>query len=546
MSNLIERLKENRGDAVAECQRLLDGAKAEDRDLTDPERRIFDDHEETVRIISERLEDLADREAAAARSAKVFSNAGLSGLNTGDPEREYRGGDVTREAVRRVEGMRMASDDAKQSIVTLIEEDDDTPNSPMARWAYVTSAEDYRTAFGKILRDPERGHMAFTPDETRAFNDARELQRAMSYGTNTAGGYLVPSFLDPAVYLTNSGANSPIPAISTQHTIATHTWTGVTSDGVTMSWDAEWTEVSDDSPTLSSVSIDTFKAAGFVAASFELTEDSDIAAQVPQLFTDARDRLEAAAFNSGNGTTAPQGIWTAIHADSAQRVVSTTAATIGLVDLQNVYTTLPVRWRPNSTWLMNPLAQTAIQNLGTAVSASFTTDASGLPDRLVTRPVMTDDYSPFLSTTTALDSRIILGDFSAYYIIRRVGMTLSYVPHLFGTTNGRPLGANGWYTHFRTGAKPVRTRHSWSSSTRPAPNRSRGYSDGRAFGVRPGGSCDLFAHPAWTLRGRDRGWNRSRAQHSRTCIPAKSRPGSCIRSSARSRTKPARKAHRSC
>jgi HK97 family phage major capsid protein len=104
---------------------------------------------------------------------------------------------------------------------------------------------------------------------------------------------------------------------------------------------------------------------------------------------------------------------------------------------------------------MNPLAQSTIQALGTAVSASYTTDATGVPDRLLTRPIATDDYSPYLSTTTALDSRIILGDFSAYYIIRRVGMQVSYVPHLFGTTNGRPLGANGWYCHFRTGAKPV-------------------------------------------------------------------------------------------
>ena len=70
----------------------------------------------------------------------------------------------------------------------------------MARWAYVTSAEAYRTAFGKLLRDPERGHMSFTEEEGRAFNDARELQRTMSYGTNTSGGYLVPSMLDPAIY----------------------------------------------------------------------------------------------------------------------------------------------------------------------------------------------------------------------------------------------------------------------------------------------------------------------------------------------------------
>ena len=79
-------------------------------------------------------------------------------------------------------------------------------------------------------------------------------------------------------------------------------------------------------------------------------------------------------------------------------------------------------------------------------------DCEGRPDdgrparavARVTRPVKTDDHSPYLSTTTALDSRILLGDFSSDYIIRRVGMMVSYVPHLFGVTNGRPLGANGW------------------------------------------------------------------------------------------------------
>ena len=38
----------------------------------------------------------------------------------------------------------------------------------MAQWAYVTSNEHYRTAFGKLLRNPERGHMEFTAEESNA------------------------------------------------------------------------------------------------------------------------------------------------------------------------------------------------------------------------------------------------------------------------------------------------------------------------------------------------------------------------------------------
>src|SRR3954452_8810480 len=101
MSELTDRLKENRGDAIAECQRLLDGAKAEDRDLTEPERRIFDDHEETARLITERLEDITERNAAAERSGRMFDTLGIP--QAGAPERDYRGGDLTRQAIRTVE-----------------------------------------------------------------------------------------------------------------------------------------------------------------------------------------------------------------------------------------------------------------------------------------------------------------------------------------------------------------------------------------------------------------------------------------------------------
>jgi len=47
-----------------------------------------------------------------------------------------------------------------------------------------------------------------------------------------------------------------------------------------VSWDAEWCEVSDDSPTVSFGEHFEYEAAGFVAASSELTEDSDIAQDI--------------------------------------------------------------------------------------------------------------------------------------------------------------------------------------------------------------------------------------------------------------------------
>jgi hypothetical protein len=162
--NPIERVRETRGTALAECQRLLDGARAEDRDLNDAERRQFEENRELADQASERLDEIAERHEATERSNRAFD---IAGIRHGDPvERDYRGGDVTRDAIRTVENMRMASDDAKHALVGLIEEDD-TPESPMARWALVTSNEAYRTAFGKMPQPREGSYGVHARGEQR-------------------------------------------------------------------------------------------------------------------------------------------------------------------------------------------------------------------------------------------------------------------------------------------------------------------------------------------------------------------------------------------
>jgi predicted phage gp36 major capsid-like protein len=49
----------------------------------------------------------------------------------------------------------------------------------------------------------------------------------------------------------------------------------------------------------------------------------------------------------------------------------------------------------------------------------------------------------------------VVGDFSNFVIAQRAGMTVELVPHLFGVTNGRPLGARGWFAYARHGFDSV-------------------------------------------------------------------------------------------
>jgi HK97 family phage major capsid protein len=285
-----------------------------------------------------------------------------------------------------------------------------------------------------------------------------ELERtAMSSGSNTNGGYLIPTHLDPTIILTNSGASNVIRGISRVVTLTEGTtWNGVTSAGVTASWDGELVEVSDDTPTFGRVSVATNVAQSFVQASISAFQDiSGLQSDVMMMFADARDRLEGAAHATGSGSSnQPKGIVTALDASTSVEVTSTTAATIGLVDLHALYRAVPVRWRGRGTWLMNPLYSLAVKALGTAISASYSGDLrEPTAGRILGRPVVESDDMPTTQTTTALDNEIIYGDFSNYLIVDKPGsMSVEFIPHLFNTANNLPDGRRGWYAYWRTGA----------------------------------------------------------------------------------------------
>ncbi len=317
------------------------------------------------------------------------------------------------------------------------------------RWAenlLARARPEYESGWAKMMT----GRPELLDDEERT---------ALSVGSNTNGGYLVPTHLDPTVILTNSGSSNVIRGMSRVVTLTEGSvWNGVTSAGLTASWDAELAEVSDDSPTFGRVSITVYKAQAFVQASIESFEDiGALATDVLMMFADAKDRLEGAAHATGSGSAQPWGIFTAIDQTAGSEITSTTAATIGLVDIHAVYRGVPVRWRGRGSWLMNPLYSLAIKALGTALSASYSTDLTqAMAGSMLGRPLIESDDAPTTQTTTALDNEIIFGDFSNFVVVDKPGsMAVEFVPHLFNTANNLPDGRRAWYAHWRTGSDSV-------------------------------------------------------------------------------------------
>lgn len=310
------------------------------------------------------------------------------------------------------------------------------------------SHPDYLTAFSKLVT----GRAAFlTDDEKRA---------AMAVGTNTAGGHLVPTHLDPTLIMVNNGVSNNIRAISRVVTLTdgANTWRGVTTAGATASWDAELAEVSDDTPPVAPVSIPVYKAQALIQASIEALEDiNGLQADILMILADAKDRLEAAAHATGTGSGQPTGVFTALDANTNVEIITASANAIALADLHNVYRQVPVRHRGKSTWLMNPLFSLAIKALGTALSASYSTDLTqGTAGTLLGRPVVESDEAPSTTTTTANDNALIFGNFDSFVIVDKPGSAaIEFIPNMFNTSNNLPDGRRAWYMHWRNGSDVV-------------------------------------------------------------------------------------------
>lgn len=335
---------------------------------------------------------------------------------------------------------------------------EDPENMAHVRKVLKRHSSDREWARGIVLRSTDVYASAWAKVFThREFALTAEERTALGVTTNANGKFLLPTHLDPTIILTSAVSTNEIRKIARVVTLTDGqpAWNGITSAGVTASWDGELVEVSDDTPTFGNPSISTIRAQAFVQASISATEDIDnLAGDLLMMFADAKDRLEGTAHAVGAGTTEPKGVFTAVAAVTASRVVSTTAATIGLVDINAAYAGVPKRYRSRSTWLANPVYTLAIKALGTAISASYSGDLrEPTAGRILGHDVVESDDAPTTQTTTALDAEVLVGDFSQFVIVDRPGgMAVEYIPHLFNTANNLPDGRRGWYATWRNGS----------------------------------------------------------------------------------------------
>jgi HK97 family phage major capsid protein len=182
-------------------------------------------------------------------------------------------------------------------------------------------------------------------------------------------------------------------------------------------------------PTTDQIEFTPYKYTRLTRVSEELVADSlfDIWGGVlsPD-FAQAFAAAENAAFTTGNGTTAPQGVVTG--AGVGVTAASSTAFTTD--EVIDTYHSLNYLYRQNATWMMNDATALVLRKMkdGTGQYLWQPGLQAGQPDTLLGRPVITNNSM----ATVAQGARVILfGDFRYYWIGQRAGMTVDRNPYLY-------------------------------------------------------------------------------------------------------------------
>lgn len=351
------------------------------------------------------------------------------------------------------------SDAQKSQVERTLRRDTD-----IARRIIVTENEHYREAWMKLLT---RTQPMLDEDEVRAIR-AWEEYRAMSGSADPSGGFGVPVFIDPSIILTAQESGNPFLQICRQVTVTTDAWKGVSSAGVSWSFDVESATtanpVSDDSPTLAQPTVDVHTARGFIPYSIQVGEDyPGFADEMSRLLAEGYDELLVQKFSVGSGTNEPRGILTALDANTNVEVAVTTDGAFAVDDIYKVWKSLPQKYRRRAAWMSSVDVNNKVRQFGAAnVYHGATVDLTAeSAEILFAKQWYESPYFPdFVGSTTSATNVLVVGDWSNYVIARRSGMTVELVPHLFQQQTaaqgfGLPTGQRGWFGYARIGGNSV-------------------------------------------------------------------------------------------
>lgn len=257
-----------------------------------------------------------------------------------------------------------------------------------------------------------------------------EVQNALSIGSDSEGGYLVPDeyekklvealddevfFRSLATVIKTSSGDRKIPIVTARGEAA---------------WIDEGGQFPESDDSFGQTSIGAYKLATMIKVSDELLNDSvfNIEAYISKEFGRRIGAKEEEAFFIGDGVGKPTGIFT-----SAETGVTTTSTDITFDDIMDLYHSLRAPYRNKATWILNDSTIKAIRKLKDD-NGNYIWQPSvreGEPDKILNRPYKTSIYVPEIATGNRV---IAFGDFSYYWIADRQGRSFKRLNELYATT----------------------------------------------------------------------------------------------------------------
>lgn len=442
---------------LADAEAMLTRAESENRDLDDTELVAYDDLLKRAEAQKKRdhLRELVT--SGRAQTEPAFAPTAVATRPASPWDGLDRAGSVAAldtdtglrtRAATAVEAFDDLDDAARERLAQMLDRD---PTAGSARSLLALGNPAYERAFGHWLRDPMSAAMSSTPEELAAWRDVVAVRSALSESNASA---LLPLVLDPAVTLTNNGVASQVRRYADVRTTTTNQYRAPISAGVTAEWKAEGVEAADASPTITSADISVYQGFASVTVSYELLDDTRIAAQLGKLIADARELQEGEAFVTGSGSGAPYGFVSRLATTTNSRVSATTGGTFttgSVADVFKLRDAVPARHRQGRpVWSANIAIASIVQQMSPSANGSsfWANLGQDVPASLLGIPFV--EASSMVATTTTGSVMMALADLSEYFIVDRLGTSVE-VNNVTGD-NHRSTGQREYTARWRTGA----------------------------------------------------------------------------------------------
>jgi len=393
----IAEARKQRAKLIHDARQLMDKAEAEKRELTAEEQAQWDSmmaEVDSLKARVEKLEQLAEAEASAGGEGDGTQQNGK------EPGGEGRGRIVP-------PGQQGGGGEAREG----------------------RASKEYREAFYRALRGEASG------EEIRMLNSEA---RALSVGTKTAGGYVVPDEFERTLVKKLDDENvmrrlcTVLPTVSGERDIPVEASIG------SAAWLDEAGAYTESDVTFGQVVLSAFKLGRIIKVSEELLNDSffDLEPYLTDVFARVFGSTEETAMVVGDGTKKPTGVVgdSAKGADAAKGAITSD----NLIDL---FHGLRRPYRKKGTFLMADGTAKLVRKLKDSDGQYLWQPGLqlGQPDVLLGRPVEISDNVPAVGTST---KSVLFGDFSYYWIAQRTGVAMQRLNELYAA-NGQ-VGFKGF------------------------------------------------------------------------------------------------------